>query len=133
MLPRAARWAATLILAGCSERDRLTFPTTGPDPGSGPTTTILQPGVSDTTLTPGGPFIVVGRTIDPDGVDSVFFDVMGGAEEFAPTSGGEADTVSFGLPVTTQGLSGATIVIEIHGVDALGNPGPVATRRLMVQ
>ena len=49
MVPaRSIRWAALAILAGCGQRDRLTFPTENPGDGDGPTTEITQPAVSDT-------------------------------------------------------------------------------------
>ena len=74
---------ATLMLlsAGCQERDRLTF--ADPGDGVGPVTTIDQPGQSDTTVPAGPEFFVNGRTIDLDGVDTVYFLVIGANQNFS--------------------------------------------------
>lgn len=120
------------LTAACEERDRLTFPT--PGDGIGPITTIDQPNGSDTTVSAGPDFFVNGRTIDPDGVDSVYFLVTGGNQNFHPLRPvPPSDTVRFGLPISTSGRSGATILIQIHGVDTQGNQGGVSTRVITVQ
>jgi hypothetical protein len=120
------------LASACDERDRLTFPT--PDDGIGPVTTIDQPLGSDTTVDAGPDFFVNGRTIDPDGVDTVYFLVTGGNQNFNPfRPNPRSDTVRFGLPITTIGLSGTTILIQIHGVDTRGNQGAPSLRRIVVQ
>ena len=82
-LPRLGplKTASLLLLpTGCDDRERLTFPT--PSDGVGPVTTIEQPDGADTTIFPGGLFSVQGRTVDPDGVDTVYFLVNGGEQSF---------------------------------------------------
>jgi hypothetical protein len=120
------------LASACEERDRLTFPT--PGDGIGPITTIDQPNGSDTTVRAGPDFFVNGRTIDPDGVDTVYFLVTGGNQNFNPFRPvPPTDTVRFGLPITTSGRSGQTILVQIHGVDTQGNQGGVSTRVITVQ
>jgi hypothetical protein len=100
---------------GCQERDRLTFP--DPGDGVGPVTTIDRPNGSDTTVSAGPEFIINGRTIDPDGVDTVYFLVSGGSDNFGPfIPRPVSDTVRFGLPITTFGHAGDTILVQVHGV-----------------
>jgi hypothetical protein len=125
---------AVLAAGGCSERDRLTFPS-DPDPvGVGPVTMIDQPGGSDTTVNAGAEFFVNGRTIDPDGVDTVYFFTVGSGDNAPPfRPSPPADTVRFGLPITTVGHAGDTILVHIHGVDRLGNSGPSASRRVFIR
>jgi hypothetical protein len=120
------------LASGCEERDRLTFPT--PGDGIGPITMIDQPNGSDTTVSAGPDFFVNGRTIDPDGVDTVYFLVSGGNQHFQPFRPfPPTDTVRFGLPITTFGRSGDTILVQIHGVDGQGNQGGVSARVILVQ
>jgi hypothetical protein len=124
-------WAGALM-AGCDERDRLTFPT--PSDGVGPITTIDQPLGPDTTVPAGPEFFVNGRTIDPDGVDTVYFLVTGGNQNFQPFVPRPAsDTVRFGLPLTTTGHSGDTMLVQIHGVDSEGNRGGTSIREIVVE
>jgi hypothetical protein len=120
------------IATGCEERDRLTFP--NPGDGIGPVTTIDRPNGSDTTVTAGPDFVISGRTIDPDGVDTVYFLVTGGNQNFNPfRPNPPADTVRFGLPITTTGHAGDTILVQVHGVDAQGNQGAVSSRQIAVE
>jgi hypothetical protein len=120
------------VLTGCEERDRLTFPS--PGDGVGPITMIDQPSGSDTTVPAGADFFVNGRTIDPDGVDTVYFLVIGGNQHFNPfRPSPPSDTVRFGLPITTFGLSGDTILVQIHGVDSEGNRGASSSRQIAVE
>jgi hypothetical protein len=120
------------LVAGCEERDRLTFPT--PSDGVGPVTMIDQPNGPDTTVRAGGDLFVNGRTVDPDGVDTVYFLVSGGNQHFNPfRPSPPTDTVRFGLPITTSGNSGATIHVEIFGVDSDGNRGNSSLRRIFVE
>jgi hypothetical protein len=116
----------------CDERDRLTFP--DPGDGIGPVTTIDQPHVTDTTVPEGPGFFVNGRTVDPDGVDTVYFLVTGGNQDFDPfLPRPRSDTVRFGLPLTTTGRGGDTMLVQIYGVDIHGSPGDTSTRRIAVE
>jgi hypothetical protein len=136
------RWTAALrplagalmvaALGGCDERERLTFPTPGDTVG--PVTTIDQPNGADTTVFAGSDLLINGRTIDLDGVDTVYFFVIGGNQFFHPFHPVPVkDTVTFGLPVTTFGHSGQTFTVQIYGVDTEGNQGRPSTRQIHVQ
>ncbi len=127
-----AVWTGLLLAIGCNERDRLTFPT--PSDGVGPVTTIDQPNGADTTVFPGSDLAINGRTVDPDGVDSVYFFVIGGNQSYHPFHPNPATaSVTFSLPVTTFGHSGQTFVVQIYGVDALGNQGGTSTRQINIR
>ncbi|MEA2712837.1 MAG: hypothetical protein QOK27_798 [Gemmatimonadales bacterium] len=131
---RRARLAAVLVVlvAACQERDRLTFP--DPGDGIGPVTMIDQPNGSDTTVDAGPDFFVNGRTVDPDGVDTVYFLVTGGNQNFNPfRPSPPADTVRWGLPISTTGRSGSTITVQVHGVDLQGNQGAQSVRQVIVR
>lgn len=129
-------WVAAALLVGCDERERLTFPSTGPGGGAeddvGPVTTISIPS-ADSVLTEGHPFIVSGQTVDANGVDTVYFDAEGANQSFLPFAGNGEHTVDFGLPLSTGGRGGETIEIRVYGVDLLGNRGEGVTRRLSVE
>jgi hypothetical protein len=100
----------------------------------GPVTTIDQPDGADTTIFPGAEFVVSGQTIDPDGVDSVYFLVIAGNQGFNPLHPNPArTTVSFVLRLTTFGHAGETFLVQIYGVDALGNQGGTSTRQINIQ
>jgi hypothetical protein len=123
---------AGALMMGCDERDRLTFPSSGD--GVGPVTMIDQPNGGDTTVAAGPEFFVNGRTIDPDGVDTVYFLVTGGNQNFQPfVPRPPSDTVRFGLPLTTTGHSGDTMLVQIHGVDSQGNRGGTSIREIVVE
>jgi hypothetical protein len=126
---------AIVLIWGCAERDRLTFPddTGGTGDGVGPVTTIDQPGAFDTVLVEGDRFVLTGHSIDPDGVDSVYFDVEGLDVAFNPLGADGDNTVRFGLPISTIGFSGADVVVRIHGVDMLGNVGQTVSRQLHIR
>ena len=127
--------AMMLSSMACAERDRLTFPS-DPDPaaGAGPVTVIDRPSSSDTAVPSGPAFFVNGRTIDPTGVDTVYFLVIGGSDNIPPfRPNPPSDTVRFGVPITTSGSSGDTILVEIYGVDSEGNQGIPTARRIFVQ
>ncbi len=124
--------AAMALGVGCDERERLTFPT--PIDGIGPDTRIDQPERRDTTISPGATFFVNGTTSDPDGVDTVYFFVIGANQGFPPIIPDPTRTsVRFGLPLTTAGHSGETWEVQIHGVDELGNQGDTTTRQIHIQ
>ncbi|HEX6104853.1 MAG TPA: hypothetical protein VFZ26_04675 [Gemmatimonadales bacterium] len=121
------------LLAGCGERERLTFPNEVPDgEDRGPVTTIDTPS-RDSVLTEGDPFIAGGRSVDPDGVDTLYFEVIGTGQGFLPFPGQGEDTVNFGLPIPTIGLSGTTVIVRVRGVDVLGNQGLTAIRQLSIE
>jgi hypothetical protein len=121
-----------LVAAGCEERDRLTFPE--PSDGIGPVTTIDQPNGPDTTIDAGPQFLVQGKTIDLDGVDTVYFLVIGGNQGFPPFRPNPAsDTVRFGLQISTTGRSGQTMIVQVRGVDSQGNQGAPSTRQIIVR
>jgi hypothetical protein len=120
-------------LMGCGERDRLTFPSNEPGgDDEGPVTTIEDPS-ADSTLTEGDFFLVGGRSVDDNGVDSLYIEVAGTGQAFLPVSGEGEDTVAFGIPIPTIGLSGTTVVVRVRGVDVLGNVGLTAGRRLQIE
>ncbi len=121
------------LLLGCDERERLTFPSNQPgDDDQGPITVIDIPR-DDTVLTEGDPFVLSGRSIDSSGVDTVYFDIVNGAFGFSPLTGEGADTVRFGLQISTIGRSGQTITVSAIAVDVLGNRGGPAIRRLSIE
>jgi hypothetical protein len=127
-----AAWSVMLLAIGCNERDRLTFPS--PGDGLGPVTLIDQPSGIDTTVDAGADFFVNGRTIDPDGVETVNFLVTGGSQGFPPIRLSQPrDTVRFGLPITTAGSSGLILELQVYGVDAHGSQGLAALRRITVR
>lgn len=119
--------AVMLLGAGCDERERLTFAT--PSDGVGPLTTIDRPSGPDTTVFSGSDFFVNGTTVDPDGVDTVYFLVIGGNQNFSPFTPNPIQTrVRFGIPITTLGHSGETFEVQIYGVDVFGNRGGTSSR-----
>ena len=132
-------WQCALVVlttivvgTGCDERERLTFPT--PSDGVGPVTTIEQPSGADTTIFPGPLFSVQGSTVDQDGVDTVYFLVIGAGQSFSPFAPEPPQTtVSFSLPFTTFGSSGQTFEVQVYGVDALGNRGGTSTRLIHIR
>jgi hypothetical protein len=134
MIPgRAFRWAALAALVSCGERDRLIFPVENPGDGAGPTTQITQPGADDTVVVEGDLVIVRGRTFDADGVDTVYFEVGGANQGFSPIHGEGKDTVDFALQLSSFGLSGATVVFQIYGVDVLGQQGSPVNRQIRIE
>jgi hypothetical protein len=126
---------AVALIGGCAERDRLTFPddTGSSGDGVGPVTAIDQPGTFDTVLVEGDRFVLTGHSVDADGVDTVYFDVDGLNVSFPPLRGEGADTVWFGLPFSTIGFSGDTVLVRVHGVDLLGNAGQIVSRQLHIE
>lgn len=122
-----------LAAGGCGERDRLTFPTVDPGDGAGPTTEFLRPAVEDTTVVEGDLVSIQGRTTDPDGVDSVYFELSGINQAYAPLQGNGENTVNFSLQISTLNFTGPTLVIRAYGVDLLGTQGSVVIRRISLQ
>lgn len=122
---------SVLLLGGCGTRDRLIFPGTGPS-GAGPHTVIDRP-VGDITVSGDSAiFFVTGYSVDPDGLDSVYFETVGGLSTFQPEVVSR-DSLRFGLPLTTGGLAGDTILIRVFATDQLGSRGDTAIRRIAVQ
>jgi hypothetical protein len=130
---RAFRWALLALVAGCGERDRLIFPSENPGDGSGPTTEILHPAAPDTAVIEGDLLIVQGRTYDADGVATVFFEVGGTNQAFAPIQGQGADTVDFALQLSTLNHGGATVILRAYGVDLLGQQGSLVSRQIRIE
>lgn len=118
-----------LVILGCDERNRLTFPT--PD-GDGPQPAIIDPS-QDTTVT-AGPFVqVFGRITDSDGIDTVYFEVAGGGASFQPFLANGDDTVTFSLPLATAGFGGVSMTVMVFGTDIGGVRGDTAVRVVTVQ
>jgi hypothetical protein len=126
-------WAGTAFLAGCGTRDRLTFPSESPGDGFGPTTEIAEPSVPDTAIVAGHLLIVAGRSFDPDGVDTVYVEVSGINQGVAPIPGEGKDTVDFAVQLSTTNHSGATVLVQVHGVDLLGNLGSIISRQIRIE
>ena len=134
MPKKASGWAmVALVVAACGERERLTFPTGSPSDGFGPVTEILTPAVDDSIIREGDPFVLSGRASDLDGVDSVYFDVQGVAQGTSPLKAGGADTVYFGVPISTLGHSGAIVVVRVFAVDLLGQQGAPVRRQFRIE
>ena len=130
-LPPIAGVLAAGVLA-CGERARLIFEP--PSDGTGPDTTIDDPVTADTRGTAGPMFDVSGRSADADGVDTVYFDLVGADEQFAPhVPENFTDTVRFSLPISTANKAGDTVLVLIYATDLLGIRGDTATRRLLIE
>jgi hypothetical protein len=129
----AFRWAALAVLVGCGTRDRLTFPSENPGDGDGPTTEITRPASHDTAVTEGDLLIVQGRSFDADGVDTVYIAVGGINQGFAPILGQGKDTVDFAVQLSTLNNSGATVIVQIFGVDLLGQQGDIVSRQIHIE
>ncbi len=133
--PRFPRWievawaASALVGPACGTRDRLTFPSTD---SAGPQTKIDRPNADTTVSGDSAFFLVTGTSVDADGVDTLYVETAGGVTNFPPQSFHQ-DSVRFGLPLTTQGLAGDTITVQVFATDELGNRGDTAIRRIAVQ
>ncbi|MEO8226112.1 MAG: hypothetical protein ABI637_01720 [Gemmatimonadota bacterium] len=128
--PLAAGLTLITAIAGCSDRERLTF--APENSGTGPVVFIDQPLKADTTVPPGPQARIAGKAFDPDGVDSLYF-VLLGANESIPPFVGPKDTVRFGFGINTAGLDGKTIILFVFGTDRLGNRGDTAIRTIFVK
>jgi hypothetical protein len=126
-------WVGLAVLAGCDERERLTFPAEDPGDGVGPFTTIVRPEVADTTVTEGDVFILAGYSLDPDGIDTVYLDVSGAGQSYAPLLGGGVDSVPFALQFSTFGKAGSIITVQIYAVDVVGDRGPASDRSIRIE
>jgi len=123
--------AIAVAAVACGERARLTFePSTD---GLGPNTTIDEPQTADVEVPAGPDFSINGRSADRDGVDTVYFEVLGGNQSFQPFVPSEfRDTVRFSIPISTSGWSGDTILVFVYATDLLGTRGDTAVRRLLI-
>ena len=126
-------WAAVGVLVACGERDRITFPEPNPGNGTGPFTTVTHPAVTDTVVVEGDLLILSGYSLDPDGVDTVYFDVSGTVQGFSPLLGHGDDSVPFAIQFSTLGNSGGTIVVHAFAVDVLGQVGTTALRQIHIE
>jgi hypothetical protein len=66
-------------------------------------------------------------------VDTVYFLVIGGNQPGPYRPSPAADTVLWGLPVSTSGRSGQTLTVEVYGVDSEGNQGAHTTREIRIR
>jgi hypothetical protein len=130
---RLLAWAGAAVLTGCGTRERLTFPTENPGNSQGPITDIIQPGAADTVVVEGDLVFVQGRSIDPDGIDSVYIGIQGLNQNFDPILGQGRDTVAFAVPLSTISHSGATVLVQIYAVDLLGDRGRTVSRQIHIQ
>ena len=130
-MKRVALVLVTALLA-CDTRDRLIFEQND-GPAQGPTTFIDNPAVGEVRVSVGDVVLLAGRSIDPDGVDSVYFVVLGAPLSFSPFSPtAPDDTISFGIPIPTIGSGGDSILVMVFATDAVGTRGDTAVRRLIV-
>lgn len=123
------------VVAACDDRERVTAPGPGPGGGGddqGPQVTISVP-VGDTTVDAGPAIFVVGRASDPDGVDSLYVESEGGVTNFPPFNHDGSIVMTFGLPFTTNGLSGTSFTVRIFAVDQGGERGDTAQRTITVR
>ena len=126
-------WLALGVLAGCAERERLTFPVENPGDGIGPFTSITHPSVPDTIVIEGDLLIVNGYSLDPDGIDTLYFEVGGAGQGFAPLRGKGADSVPFALQLSTIGHYGGTFLIRAYAVDMVGDRGAASVRSIRIE
>jgi hypothetical protein len=123
--------ALVATASGCNTRERLTFPSGGGTDQVGPVTVIDDPS-KDTSVVAGPGVFVNGRTLDDDGIDTIYVETEGGLTSFPPfVQVGKA--FRFGLPITTNRQSGQTITVRVFATDLLGNRGDTATRQITVQ
>jgi len=130
---RAFRWAGLLMLAACSTRERLTFPTENSGNGEGPISEVTHPLAQDTTVISGDLLIIQGRSFDADGVDTVYIAVAGINQGFSPILGEGDDTVNFAVQLSTIDLSGAKVSLQVFAVDRLGDRGAIVSRHINIE
>ncbi len=128
------RWIEAVLACsalGCTTRERLTFQDPAPT-GAGPHTVIQDPPGDATVSGDSAIYFVKGYSVDPDGLDSIYFETEGGLTSFQPEVV-NVDSLNWGLPLTTGGLAGDTIILRFFATDQLGNRGDTAVRRIVVQ
>ena len=131
---RVGIWWMALGIAGCQERERLTFPTEGgPDAPLGPVTVIIQPIATDTLVTRGDVIDVRGLSTDPDGVDSVYFELDGVNFTLSPVVADGQETVDFAFQLFTNNFVADTVVLRVFGVDVPGSQGDFVSRRFRLR
>lgn len=118
-------------VVGCETRDRLLFPEE-PGPGTGGPVSLIDVPGADTTVAEGPNFVVTGLVSDADGIDTIYFETEGGVSAFLPEVNA-GTSFRFGLPITTNDLSGTAITIRVFATDEGGNRGDTATRVITVQ
>jgi hypothetical protein len=126
---RGICWLLLAMAIGCDTRDRLTFPTENPDEPRGPITAIIRPLAGDTVVTRGDVIEVRGRTTDPEGVDTVYFELDGVNFSLSPIAAQGLDTVEFSFELSTDNFVGDTAVLRVFGVDLPGSQGDFVSRR----
>ncbi|HKU61921.1 MAG TPA: hypothetical protein VJQ44_11935 [Gemmatimonadales bacterium] len=126
-------WLAVALIAGCGERDRLTFQgPDGPEDDVPPVATIDDPG-QDTVVAEGPEFLVGALVTDEGGVDTVYVDLEGTDHELLPLQGNGRDSVLVGIPIVTTGNHGVVVTVQVFGVDLAGNRGPRAIRKVTIE
>ena len=126
-------WLAVALIAGCGERDRLTFQgPDGPEDDTPPVALIDDPG-QDTVVSQGPQFLVGAQVSDAGGVDTVYVDLEGADHELLPLQGNGQDTVLVGIPIVTAGNRGVTVTVQVFGVDLAGNRGQRAIRKVTIE
>jgi hypothetical protein len=126
-------WLLLAMAIGCAERDRLTFPTEAPQAPLGPVTIITRPVALDTLVSRGEVIGVRGLTTDPNGVDSIYFELEGVNFSFSPIDAQGLDTVDFAFDISTDNFVADTVVLRIFGVDVPGSQGDFVSRRFRLR
>ena len=96
--------------------------------------TVIDTAAEDTTLTEGDPFVHQRPIVDPNGVDTVYFDIEGGNRTIAPSTRTAQDTVT----LRAGDLHHRPCGRDLHGpestaVDALGNQGGTSIRQITIE
>ena len=125
---------AVAAVAGCAQRERLTFDpggSNGPGDGHGPHSIIEVPAV-DTSVDPGTTLALAARSRDADAIDSIVVEVWNVhpiLDPYVITDVPRTD-VAFSLPITLEGAPGDTISILVFATDLTGARGDTAIRRI---
>ena len=130
---RGMWWLVLAMAAGCDQRERLTFPTEDPQAPLGPVSIITRPVATDTLVTRGDVIEVRGLTTDPDGVDSIYFEVEGVNFSLSPIGAQGLDTVDFAFELSTNNFVADTVVLRVFGVDLPGSQGDFVSRRFRLR
>ena len=133
VLRRSMWWLLLAMAVGCDQRERLTFPSDVPEAPLGPISIITRPLATDTIVTQGDVIEVRGLTTDPDGVDSVYFELDGVNFELSPIDAQGLDTLDFAFELSTNNFVGDSAVLRVFGVDVLGSQGDFVSRRFRLR